>query len=283
MYLMAHYTKEALGEKANIIEDETIAELGLANTFFWTAFVIYDDFWDLDEEANPQVLPTANFYARSYVNTFTSLLPSSNFNSLFTDLIDKLDSANTWETVYCRTEVKNNIFQIPENLPEYGNYDLKYQPASGHILGSVAIFYMLGYTDESEETRNLISYFKNYLITMQLNDDAHDWEEDLNRGHLSTVVVMLIQDWLEKHPNSKEIDLEKDLDELKEIFWFKTLSRACETAIEYTKKSKEALDSINILENKAPLEHYTIITRNVAEEALREQKKTLDILKEFKN
>ena len=140
----------------------------------------------------------------------------------------------------------------------------------------------LGYDLDSKEVKSLISYFKNYLIGMQLNDDAHDWKEDMERGHLSTVVVMLLQDFKEKYPNKKEIDLNKDMKKLEEVFWFETIVRAGNTCINYTKKSRRALKSIKIFEDITPLLKFVDITENSAKEALKEQKNTLDFLKTYK-
>jgi len=282
MSLMAYYFKKALGEKGKRFPDETIAKLGLVNIFFWTAFIIYDDFWD--EEGEPKILPTANMYARNFTKFFNAILPpDSGFNDFFRGLMDKLDAANTWETVYCRAEANGSKIIIPENIPDYGNYEAAYEPASGHILGPVAMLYLLGCQKNSSEIQNLISYFRNYLIAMQINDDAHDWEEDLRRGHLSTVAVMLLKDYQEKYPGKKEIDIDKELQELQKIFWFKTIIKASETAVWHTDRSREALKAMPILEDIAPLERLIIITENVAKKALDEQKKTKDFLEAYKN
>ena len=89
---------------------------------------------------------------------------------------------------------------------------------------------------------------------MQINDDSHDWEEDMKRGHLSTVVVILLRDYLAQNPGKKEIDLVQDLPELQKIFWFKTIVTAAKIVVEYTNKSRQALQAMTILENPAPLE-----------------------------
>lgn len=260
MSLTPLYMRKAIGAKGKEFSDNLIAQMGLANIFYWTAFIIYDDFWDEDEAANPQVLPTANLYARHYSNFFTSLLPdSSGFTEFFHELMDKLDAANTWETKYCRTKVDGNKFSVPETLPKYGNYERKYQPASGHVLGPVAMLVQLGYKLNSQEVSNLIEYFKHYLIGMQINDDAHDWEEDMQRGHLSTVVVLLLKEWIKKYPKKKEIDLIKDKEELQKLFWFETIEKACNTAISHTKKSRNALHQIKILKATAAALYYRFI------------------------
>jgi len=279
MSLMPYYTKLALGKNADKVSDNDVTKMGLANIFFWTAFIIYDDFWDEDELADPHILPAANLYARSFVDYFDFLLPEdTGFRTFFHKLMDNLDAANTWENIYCRAKVEGSKFIIPEKLPDYKNYELKYQPASGHILGPVAMLVSLGYSLNSPEVKNFILYFKNYLIAMQINDDAHDWEEDLRRGHISTVVDLLLRDlnW-----QKKEIDLEKDLDELKKVFWFKTLSKAEELAVYYTKKSRQALLCIDIFEDLSPLEKFIDITENIAKKALKEQEDSVKFLQNF--
>ena len=280
MPLMPYYMRQALGAKAVSIDDKSVAEMGLANIFFWTAFISYDDFWDEDEAADPRMLPSANLFARSYVKFFDSILPpASGFRSFFHELMDGLDGANTWETVCCRAEVRGSKFIIPERLPEYGDYENKFLPSAGHILGPVAMLVKLGYAIDSDEVGNLVSYFRNYLIAMQINDDAHDWEEDMRRGHLSTVVVMLLRDLGRKNG---EIDLDADSVELKKIFWFKTIAGAAETAILHAERSRRALRSLTMLEDPAPLERFIDITENVARKTLAQQEDSMDFLTAYK-
>jgi len=279
MSLMAYYFKKALGKNGEKFSDSLIAKMGVANIFFWTAFIIYDDFWDEDEAANPQILPIANLYARHYVDFFDFVLPeNTGFRAFFHKLMDNLDAANAWENMYCRARVEGSKFFIPEKLPDYGDYEFKFRPASGHILGPVAMLISLGYSLDSAEVKNIILYFKNYLIAMQINDDAHDWEEDLKRGHISTVVDILLRDlnW-----QKREIDLDKDLDELRKVFWFKTMPKAEELALFYADKAKQALLAVGLFENLAPLEKFININKNVAEKALKEQKESVKFLQNF--
>ena len=280
MSLMAYFMKKALGKKGEIFSDNFVAELGLSNIFFWNAFIIYDDFWD--EEGIPKILPTANLYARDFIKYFNLILPKeSGLTDFFDRLMDRLDAANTWETVYCRAKVEGSIIQIPEILPDYSDYEIAFEPASAHILGPLVMMYKIGYALDSEEAINLIEYFRNYLIAMQLNDDALDWEEDLARGHLSTVVVMLLQDYLEIYPDCKEIDMTADLLELKKIYWFKTVKRMGQTVLRHTDKSRTALFKLQSIENINFLEKLIIISESVAQKALVEQTKTIDFLNSF--
>lgn len=283
MSLISYYFRLSLGEAGKKISDAFVAEAGLANIFFWTAFIIYDDFWDEDERATPSILPTANIFARHYINFYLMIAQEQpDFRLFFHDLMDKLDAANTWETLHCRTKVIDSKFIIPDKLPNYKDYTLKFQPASGQVLGPIAILLKLGFRLDSKEVKGLITYFKNYLIAMQINDDAHDLLEDLGRGHLSTVVVMFIYDWLEKYPDSKEIHLINDLEKIQKLFWFKTIKTSSLTALDFTRKSRGALEKLSFLTNQKPLAHFINITENIAKTALEEQRKSLDLLEEFR-
>ncbi|PIR74102.1 MAG: hypothetical protein COU35_04660 [Candidatus Magasanikbacteria bacterium CG10_big_fil_rev_8_21_14_0_10_47_10] len=283
MPLMAYYTREALGSNGSQFSNKIIAKLGLTNIFFWTAFIIYDDFWDNDEAANPQILPTANLFARYYTHFFTNIFPAKPaFTTFFHALMDQLDAANTWETIYCRTTVENNIFSVPDVLPDYGDYSAKYAPASGHVLGPLALFTVLGQNVSSQDSGNLLRYFKHYLIGMQINDDAHDWEEDMQRGHLSTVVVMLLSYWKTMYPHKTTIHMVNDLPELQKIFWFKTIQQACTAAMYHTDLSRQALHAISVIENMAPLEYYINSTEKTARDAMQEQQHSTDFISAYK-
>ena len=283
MSLMAYYTKVSLGKSGESIPDELVADIGLANIFFWTAFIIYDDFWDRDEAADPRLLPIANIFARHYIDFFIALPDDKEFRPFFHDLMDKLDGSNVWEVENCRAKVEGNIFHIPATLPDFGDYENKYRPASGHILSSVAILTQFGEELKTEDWGNIISYFKHYLVAMQLNDDAHDWEEDLQRGHLSTVVTILLGDLKKSGWKKQTIDLSTDLPEIRKIFWFTTMPQYVKTVLSQTETSRKALLAISIIESPSLLEGIIRTTEDVARQAERESADSEALLKEYAN
>lgn len=282
MSLMSFYTKQALGKNGEKISDDTVAEMGLANIFFWTAFIIYDDFWDEDEDADPKLLPIANIFARHYTDYFLHVLPDNpGFRHFFHTYMDDLDAANAWETEFCRLKVAGGKIVIPDMLPDYGDYEGKFQPAVGHIFGPVAEMATLGYSLESQEIQNFIAYFRNYLIAMQLNDDAHDWEEDLRRGHISTVVDLLLRDVKASGWGSRTIDLEADLPELQKLFWFTTMPKYTKLVFAHTNKARAALENISAFKDREPLMQCVNRNENIARKAEREQKDSARFLREY--
>ena len=103
------------------------------------------------------------------------------------------------------------------------------------------------------------------------------------RGHLSTAVVMLLEEFKKEFHGMTEIDLIDDKENLRRIFWFKTIKPLCERAVRYAEKSRVALHAMKTIENSAPLEKYINLTESAAQRALDEQRKSVEFLDEFKN
>lgn len=273
MALMPYYVRQALGAKGRAFTDDRIAELGLANIFFWTAFIIYDDFWDEDEAAEAELLPVANLFARHYIDTFIAEADAG-VRHFFHSMMDCLDCANTWEVQHCRMRRERSFVFLPETSPAYGDYEIKFYPAAGHVMGAVLMLVELGYDTESKECKDLLLYFKHYLVAMQINDDAHDWKEDLERGHISTAIAELITAWKLEHPETSVMDLDRDKEELERLFWFKVLAPLCETALAHTKRSGEALDRLSLLEHPEPLAVFIKENERIARTALTEERQS---------
>lgn len=284
MTLMAAYLRRALGTKGAIFNDDYIGKLGFANVCFWTSFIVYDDFWDEDEAAEARLLPVANLLARTFIRTFTELLPAdSGFSEYFHETMDRLDAANAWETVMCRMRREGNRVLLPEALPAYGDFSIKFYPAAGHVMGPVAMLMALGYAADSEEVSFLVEYFENYLIAMQLNDDAHDWREDLERGHISTVISILLTHWTQAHADKDEIDLSVDMPELEQIFWFKTLDEINRAVLTRTMRAREALEKLTCLEDTSPLMQFIDRNEAIAKMAMHERERSEEFLAAFRS
>src|SRR5262249_38699888 len=85
---MPLYLRRAFGMRGDIWSDEDIARLGFANILFWSSTIVYDDFWDEDEKAEPRALPTANLFARYYADFFCNRVPGTGFRRFFHRTMD---------------------------------------------------------------------------------------------------------------------------------------------------------------------------------------------------
>jgi hypothetical protein len=274
--LMPLFIRMALGKTGKEFSDAHVSEIAFNGILFWAATIIYDDFWDEDDSANPELLPIANVFTRQYIQYFNSLSPE--FTVFFHRIMDKLDAANAWETRECRMDKDGLTLVIPDELPEYGEYENKFYPAAGIIFGPVWMLLELGYILESQEVLALIAYFQQYIIGMQLNDDMHDWKEDLGRGHISTAVQKLLTFWMIDHPNACEIDLTKDMPEFERLFWFKVISPLAIEGMAHSKMSYAALKDCLCIKNPEVLEEFIARNDRIARKAYCEYTQSMEFI-----
>ncbi len=160
-------------------------------------------------------------------------------------IMDRLDAASAWEVVHCRAIVKTNRIRI-KSLPDYGDYWQLADRSIGHTIAALGVLFAGGFKSTSPTTRALRSFFKHYLIARQLNDDAHDWEEDLKHGHINAAAVLILQKYFELHGITKKvIDLQKDGDLLRSIMWNGVIIDICDQIDRQVKMAQNALRTHN--------------------------------------
>ncbi|MBI2013824.1 MAG: hypothetical protein HYS87_03295 [Candidatus Colwellbacteria bacterium] len=255
--LLPYLFKVALGKTAEGISDDMLVRFGAANLFGWIAYTIYDDF--LDGEGDPETLSVANISLRESSSILDSILPeASGFMEFSRATFDAIDSANTWEVKNCRSRI---------TLPKFGNYLQLAEKSFGHALGPIGILFALGYREKSPEVQNTIRFFKNYIIARQLNDDAHDWEDDLKRGYINAVGARLLR--LSKSTEPKN---------LRKLFWEKTVPGVCEEIKRHTYAARYNLKKNKILKYPAIFEKLLRAIEASADKALKERKETIKFM-----
>ncbi len=273
--LMPYYFFQALGPKKKKITRNNIIELGRANILGWIAYTIYDDF--LDEEGDPILLSLANFSLRNLTHIFETF-PSKKeiIQKNFHEIMDRIDLANTWETKYCRTpkNLKKESAGRRIKIPNYGNLDQLANKSIGHALGPLTILLLLGYTRTSKEFKNIFSFFTHYLIAKQLNDDAHDFHHDLEKGRITPVVALL----LKKAKQKKIVMTQKNL---QKIFWNEVIVEVCQLIYSHVKKAKRALKKSHSISYPNILESLLIIFEKGADQALTERERVMAFLKTY--
>ncbi len=274
--LTPFYFTFSLGNHGSDVSDELLVALGSANLYGWIAYSIYDDF--LDEEGELAKLSVANVALRESSGIFETILPGSGFVNHARKVIDAIDSANTWEVTMTRKKIKKGDMLKEIVLPDWGNFEKIAARSFGHALGPIAILYSLGFYDQSSEVKNLEKFFRSYLIAKQLNDDAHDWQEDLQKGHMTPVVTLLLHRMLIKKPNYEVISMNILIQDLNEIFWYDVILDTCENILMYVRKAKKYIQKIPIIEKPEILEDLLIGVENGALKAIKDRKKTVDFL-----
>ena len=277
--LLPHFFAMSLGRSVKDLNRKEINNLCLANLYGWIAYTVYDDF--LDEEGDPRSLSVATFCLRRLTALFdTTTDPGKKFHKIFTSLMNDLDNANTWEVSRCRIKYKKEKFIINSyQLPRFTSKKRLAQKSLGHALGPLAILHSLGYDKKSLEFTNTINFFTHYLIARQLNDDAHDWEEDLKKGHITYPISLLL------HKAKKMQLTPKSLSELlpvfQEIYWNEVIPQVCEQILKHCKIAKKALKNNFIIRHPHGFEKLITTIEDSALEAKREQKRVIAFLKTY--
>lgn len=247
----------------------TARHLNLASLNGWIAYTIFDDF--LDNQGSQSNVSVATFALRQTMQHFRAALPN---HSLFQVLVDKVlntvDAANHWEITHARTVVRDGRLHIVR-LPEYHDLAQLAHKSWGHTLAASGAL-LASDIHASTELVHLQKFFRHFLIARQLNDDAHDWEEDLMDGRLSVCVVQLLND-----TGYKTVDLRNDLPALRTVFWERTLTSITPLILSHAALARAALKETSMLRVEQFAAWLTPLEQ-AAHTAEHERLKTLDFI-----
>jgi hypothetical protein len=225
--------------------EKFLAMLGSANTFGWVAYTIYDDF--LDHEGDPLLLSTANTAMRFSYESFLHALPQ---RQDYVDFVKKsfnlIDSANAWELDQCRLHTHKKRSVTINGLPDYGDLSYLAHRSIGHVLSPLAILARSGFAVESPDFQAVYTALKHYIIAKQLNDDAHDWQEDFLHGRCTYVVSLILSELAVPTGTYRFNSL---LSTMQKRFWHHTLITICSTMDQHTTLAREALARTTILKS----------------------------------
>lgn len=197
-------------------------QLGLANLYGWLAFTVYDDF--MDQTGKPSLLPAANVAMRQSFTTFGQALPgNADCEELARRTFDTIDGANAWEVAHCRLKVRADTITL-DRLPDFSDLSKLAERSLGHALPVLIILLARGTAPKSADFRHINKAMSHYLIARQLNDDCHDWADDLANGQATCVVTRLLKSL--ELPTGQH-SLSDILQEGRRQFWHETLPEIC--------------------------------------------------------
>lgn len=262
--LLSYYFFRALRKKHKAITKQLLITLGVANILGWIAYTVFDDFFD--EEGDSSFLPLAIVSLRQLTNIFdTFILRKKRIQKLYHTLMDTVDMANAEEL---RRRSLTNYYFDKKDVDHLADKSI------GHALGPLAIIILLGYTQESKEFKNMLLFFNHYLVAKQLNDDAHDWEEDLQKKRITPVVALILT-------RARERKIRKTRRNLQEFFWKEIIQEICELIHQHARKAKMALKQSTLIADPTYLETLLEAPVQAAAKALEEQKNVKAFLKTY--
>lgn len=212
---LSSYFMESVKKESAEFKGEKVKVCNMANFYTWMAYSIYDDF--LDESPNKENLLIANTAYRHALSLYCEVVSERELRKLF----QMTDEANYIEVKHMRCKIKNGFIYIRRHS-YYENIDQVAHKSIAHITGPIAMTASMKVTQRQKEL--IEGGLLHYLIARQLNDDVHDWVEDIKRGHISYVVCELLLA-LDITPGKYELALL--VSRMKKYFWGEGLIHVC--------------------------------------------------------
>lgn len=241
--LLAEYFASAL---VNVDRDtlaQHIENLGVANIFCWCAYTVYDDI--IDGDSSGSAIPVANVAMRKSLEWFTNVDQERRSRDYFVETFDRMDQANAWEVDNARLKISADSIVLSE-IPNYGDLGVLSDRAAGHGIGVMALANMLRLTNA--DCSKVQYAFEFYLIARQLNDDLHDWSDDLNQGRCSYVVAQLLGGCSVQPGKYKLSGLQKSL---QAYFWDVGFDNVCVEILMYCSKARQNLGGVSTFDQRS--------------------------------
>jgi hypothetical protein len=267
--LLPYYLAQSMHSETQPVPLSLLIKFGSASVFGWIAYTLYDDF--LDDEEVITTLPIANIALRELTYLFTTtVFEKKDFIKMFQRIMDKLEQANYWEVRNCRVKITNGIVGFSKyKIPNYGDYSKLAERSMGHAMAPAAILFYLGYDSKSPEVIQLLKFFKLYIIARQLNDDAHDFEQDMRRGHINAVGALLLTA-IQKKYNKIPSNITKVIPLMHELFWNELAVPVCNDILKHIAAARKTINRITIIKDTAIFEKMLAPVEASAATALEE-------------
>jgi hypothetical protein len=117
-----------------------------------------------------------------------------------------------------------------------------------------------------------MQFFINYIIARQLNDDAHDWEDDLSRGQINAAGAQVLDRAKGDH----------DEERLKKIFWEKVVVTMCKDMTKHVARARHTLSRIPMITDTTYFEKLLKKIEKSSVEALEERDTTMKFIRAYK-
>jgi hypothetical protein len=194
------------------IPETVIHTLGCAQFFGWIGYKIIDSI--MDGESGPSNLPFATYCIRSFQQQYQNLFLGAAGTRLL-EIIDGTERAfaQEYQNRIPLQDGRYYIRPLPEHTP------ITWQKSLGHALPVLALLLQSGYDHTSAEYVSTLTFFQSFLHARQLHDDAHDFIEDLGRGHITVIGKQILEHFAKHYPERDYYVLSEDEQAFRNIFW----------------------------------------------------------------
>lgn len=255
------------------ISATNVYPLNLATTYGWIAYTVFDHIWDRESKEDDLAVGTISL--RKSHTFFRNWSTKKDWHIFVDNTFNTIDDSFTWETLNCRFK-NSQLNRI--TLCDYNEIEKKYINRSfGLSLGVIAVLYENGYKQDSSEWNHISSVFSHFIASKQINDDAHDWYEDLLTGKINLANYKLIE--FVSHQKIKYSTDDKS--ELQKLYWDNIIVDIMNQVINHANKALDSINSLNHLGSFEILSHAVNNQKLIAKNTLDERQKAIDFIKSF--
>ncbi len=230
-------------------------ELGTANLLTWISYSIYDQLADLPDSTNVGAkLSAANTSLREAQRLYTLIAPSSTTPQR---LFNEVDAAISKE-VYLRT-IYTSTKQLKARPAIATHKKLSTSKSIAHCIGPLLICEITG---QSEKIPSLEKALRLYCSARQLNDDLHDWQEDLMAGHPQYVIARLLVDVRRRAQvcvnHNATLEPPNSVARLRRVFWEYTLNTLLKEQRFMVRRALRLIETSGLLQQGTDFEGVTL-------------------------
>ena len=229
------YTSDDNGEISNLSEsfhtfessqpNANYTALNAANILVWAAYTLYDTAVDTSVY-NQKIIPAANMclrqaynwyfsYIQSTPKSYNKLIAQKNLNKLF----NKVDSAIA-EEISLRSLITISNQEITIAKPLLNGSLL---PKFRRILSNKSIAHcIVPILLQPNNSAQIEKAFSLYCAARQLNDDIHDWQDDLLNCQPQYAIAVILKNCKNIHPNDS---IENINEAARASFWESDLNK----------------------------------------------------------
>ncbi len=271
--LLSYHMRHHLDPRYALPKDMAL-QLAVMNTFGWIGYSICDAI--VDGEAMNGSLPLALRCIHEVISTVRNSISAPRERSIAERILHDISAVTAWEHDQCKFTVTDDGYDI-SILPEYDSYQCLAEKSLGHALGPIMISFLC---QEYTQAVLIENFFRHYLIARQLNDDAHDWLEDLQHGYVNSVSVDILRDWKNTTGRTTMVLAEAQAT-LQQLFWDIHIDRISSLILEQCTMAREILKKITIVNEVTFLEALLIPLERAAQTAIDERNSTRSFLASF--
>lgn len=253
-----------------------ILELAVYNFLGCILYRLFDDEQD-ENHHNEQTKIIAAACSEKMKNIIETK-NNQKFESFSVLIIEQMNRANIWEKENLKKTVAGESI-LMDHLPPFWDFTHLAQKSLGYVIASAGVIFLAG-RDSEENINTICKFFEHYIVARQLNDDAHDWEEDL-RGGIINYASFLILKRFRQDIFPYQLKIENNIQELRKIFWNEVLSQVSSDILFHVDQAQKILYDMDFIKNKQMFFAMLEPSKKAAETALKECARTKEFIKEY--